>query len=114
MNRGPSGNQQQQQQQHHQNNTNQQQNAQGGVGKPMNAAQNGGPRNAKPPLKFENDYDFEQANTKFEELRSQLAKLKVGEELKQTEQVLFYFFLIIHSFIIFTLDFYKLNPNFSN
>ncbi|CAO1340886.1 unnamed protein product, partial [Diamesa serratosioi] len=86
MNRGPGGNQQQQQQ-HHQNNINQQQNAQGGVGKPINTVQNGGPRNAKPPLKFENDYDFEQANTKFEELRSQLAKIKVGEELKQTEQV---------------------------
>lgn len=33
-------------------------------------------------LKFENDYDFEQANSKFEELRSQLTKLKVGEEVK--------------------------------
>lgn len=33
-------------------------------------------------LKFENDYDFEQANSKFEELRSQLSKLKVGEEVK--------------------------------
>lgn len=33
-------------------------------------------------LKFENDYDFEQANNKFEELRSQLSKLKVGEEVK--------------------------------
>lgn len=27
------------------------------------------------PLKFENDFDFEQANTKFEELRSQLGKV---------------------------------------
>lgn len=33
-------------------------------------------------LKFENDYDFEQANSKFEELRSQLSKLKVGDEAK--------------------------------
>ncbi|XP_055530617.1 protein LSM14 homolog B isoform X4 [Wyeomyia smithii] len=33
-------------------------------------------------LKFENDYDFEQANNKFEELRSQLSKLKVGDEVK--------------------------------
>ncbi|KAG5892899.1 hypothetical protein JTB14_006217 [Gonioctena quinquepunctata] len=34
------------------------------------------PRNT---LKFDNDYDFEQANTEFEELRSQLGKLKVDE-----------------------------------
>lgn len=40
------------------------------------------PRN---PIKFEQDFDFEQANTKFEELRSQLSKLKVGDEPK-TEQ----------------------------
>ncbi|XP_054013797.1 protein LSM14 homolog car-1 isoform X2 [Hylaeus anthracinus] len=34
---------------------------------------------AKPKntLKFDNDYDFEQANTEFEELRSQLAKTKI-------------------------------------
>ncbi|XP_053684414.1 uncharacterized protein LOC128734310 isoform X2 [Sabethes cyaneus] len=37
---------------------------------------------AKNLLKFENDYDFEQANNKFEELRSQLSKLKVGDEVK--------------------------------
>lgn len=37
-------------------------------------------------LKFESDYDFEQANNKFEELRLQLSKLKVGEEQK-TPQV---------------------------
>lgn len=108
MNRGPGGNQQQQQQQHHQNNTNQPQNAQGGAGKPMNNVQNGGPRNAKPPLKFENDYDFEQANTKFEELRSQLANIKVGEELKQTEQVLFFCYYFL-SFIQL-----ELNPRFPN
>ncbi|XP_057663547.1 protein LSM14 homolog B-A isoform X2 [Diorhabda carinulata] len=34
------------------------------------------PRNT---LKFENDYDFEQANTEFEELRSQLGKVKIDE-----------------------------------
>ncbi|XP_064215992.1 protein LSM14 homolog B isoform X2 [Tribolium castaneum] len=39
---------------------------------------------AKNTLKFENDYDFEQANTEFEELRSQLAKVKV-EETSKTE-----------------------------
>ncbi|XP_058466356.1 protein LSM14 homolog B-B isoform X2 [Malaya genurostris] len=37
---------------------------------------------AKNLLKFENDYDFEQANNKFEELRSQLSKLKVGDDVK--------------------------------
>ncbi|XP_060802669.1 protein LSM14 homolog B isoform X7 [Amyelois transitella] len=36
------------------------------------------PRN-KNTLKFDNDYDFEQANTEFEELRSQLAKTKISE-----------------------------------
>lgn len=41
-----------------------------------------GANRTKNLLKFENDYDFEQANNKFEELRSQLSKLKVGEEVK--------------------------------
>ncbi|XP_012550425.1 protein LSM14 homolog car-1 isoform X3 [Bombyx mori] len=36
------------------------------------------PRN-KNTLKFDNDYDFEQANTEFEELRNQLAKTKISE-----------------------------------
>ncbi|CAG4962770.1 unnamed protein product [Colias eurytheme] len=36
------------------------------------------PRN-KNTLKFDNDYDFEQANTEFEELRSQLAKAKIAD-----------------------------------
>lgn len=45
-----------------------------------------GGNRAKNLLKFENDYDFEQANNKFEELRSQLSKLKVGDEAKP-EQV---------------------------
>lgn len=40
------------------------------------------PRN---PIKFEQDFDFEQANNKFEELRSQLAKLKVGDEPKSEQ-----------------------------
>jgi len=45
--------------------------------------------NNKPStLKFENEFDFEQANSKFEELRSELGKLKVGsEETKTSEQV---------------------------
>lgn len=51
--------------------------AQGGAG-----GGGGGGNRTKNLLKFENDYDFEQANNKFEELRSQLSKLKVGEEVK--------------------------------
>ncbi|CRK92681.1 CLUMA_CG006315, isoform A [Clunio marinus] len=40
------------------------------------------------PLKFENEFDFEQANSKFEELRSKLAKLKMAsEDPKSTDQV---------------------------
>jgi protein LSM14 len=43
--------------------------------------------NNKPnTLKFENEFDFEQGNNKFEEIRSQLSKLKVGDDVK-TEQV---------------------------
>uniref|UniRef100_A0A034W4J7 Protein LSM14-like protein B n=1 Tax=Bactrocera dorsalis TaxID=27457 RepID=A0A034W4J7_BACDO len=44
------------------------------------------PRNPKNAIKFLQDFDFEQANVKFEELRSQLSKLKVGEEPK-SEQI---------------------------
>lgn len=47
----------------------------------------GGPGRApKTTIKFESDYDFEQANNKFEELRLELAKLKVGDDAKP-EQV---------------------------
>ncbi|GAB0088526.1 protein LSM14 homolog B [Sergentomyia squamirostris] len=53
----------------------------GGPGGP-NAKTRGGKS-----IKFDSDYDFEQANSKFEELRSQLAKLKVGEEAKPEQQV---------------------------
>lgn len=48
----------------------------------------------KSTIKFENDYDFEQANNKFEELRQELAKLKVGEDAKP-EQVDFLFLFTI-------------------
>ncbi|KAL7051052.1 hypothetical protein ACKWTF_004308 [Chironomus riparius] len=44
--------------------------------------------NNKNTLKFENEFDFEQANSKFEELRTQLAKLKVGTEENKPEQVM--------------------------
>lgn len=53
------------------------------------------------PLKFEQDFDFEQANTKFEELRSQLSKLKVGDEPK-SEQVSF---LSFHFYYLIGLRF---------
>ncbi|XP_055909927.1 protein LSM14 homolog A-like isoform X3 [Eupeodes corollae] len=48
-----------------------------------NPSKNNRPKNT---IKFEQDFDFEQANNKFEELRSQLAKLKVGDEPK-AEQI---------------------------
>jgi len=35
----------------------------------------------KSTLKFENDFDFEQANKEFDTLRSQLAKTKIGKTL---------------------------------
>lgn len=36
-------------------------------------------QNKKTTLKFEGDYDFDKANTEFEELRSQLSKVKIGK-----------------------------------
>lgn len=46
-------------------------------------------RNTRPnhQLKFENEFDFEQANVKFEELRTQLQRLKVGVEEVKPDQV---------------------------
>lgn len=41
----------------------------------------------KKTLKFENEFDFEKANSRFEEIRSEFSKLKVGEESKNPEQV---------------------------
>lgn len=35
--------------------------------------------NKKTTLKFEGDYDFDKANTEFEELRSQLSKVKISK-----------------------------------
>ncbi|XP_026316935.1 protein LSM14 homolog B-B-like isoform X4 [Hyposmocoma kahamanoa] len=45
------------------------------------------PRGSKNTLKFDNDYDFEQANTEFEELRSQLAKTKISDGEKVEGEV---------------------------
>lgn len=56
-----------------------------------NAARGHGNR-GRNVLKFENDYDFEQANNKFEELRSQLSKIKVSEETKVAQVVSWLFF----------------------
>lgn len=52
-------------------------------------SQNGKGGRPKTTIKFESDYDFEQANNKFEELRLELAKLKVGEEAKPEQVFLF-------------------------
>lgn len=55
----------------------------------------------KTTIKFESDYDFEQANSKFEELRLSVAKLKVTEEAKPEqaglETVSFFFFKFLHT-----------------
>ncbi|KAH8296783.1 hypothetical protein KR054_011352 [Drosophila jambulina] len=51
--------------------------------RPQSANQNK-PRNK---IKFEGDFDFEQANNKFEELRSQLAKLKVADDASNNKSV---------------------------
>jgi len=70
-----------------------QQNNQGAPNQNQNKPNQNGPqqqRNTNKPntLKFDNEFDFEQANSKFEELRSELAKLKVGsEETKPSDQV---------------------------
>lgn len=47
-------------------------------GRPRGRGRGFVPRN-KNTLKFDKDYDFEQANTEFEELRSQLAKAKISD-----------------------------------
>ncbi|XP_034251089.1 protein LSM14 homolog A isoform X3 [Thrips palmi] len=44
-----------------------------------------GAQREKKTLKFEGDYDFEQANTEFEELRSKLAKAKLDADQAQTK-----------------------------
>jgi FDF domain len=64
------------------------------------------PRINSKQLKFENEFDFEQANSKFEELRTQLSKLKVGaEETKAPEQVnwldCFYYFCLPFGVLFF-------------
>ncbi|CAG4946744.1 unnamed protein product [Parnassius apollo] len=70
--------QQQMQQQHHHRQPGQGYGRGGWRGRPRGRGRGFVPRN-KNTLKFDNDYDFEQANTEFEELRSQLAKAKISE-----------------------------------
>lgn len=64
---------------------------------------NPGNRQPKTTLKFENDYDFEQANNKFEEMRSEIAKLKVGDEVKP-EQVFTLSIIILFMFLYVCLS----------
>ena len=51
-------------------------------GPPKHYNRPGGPTTKKTTLKFDGDYDFDKANTEFEELRNQLVKVKIsnGEE----------------------------------
>ena len=48
-------------------------------GAPRNFSRAPGTQTKKQPLKFDSDYDFDKANTEFEELRTQLAKVKIGK-----------------------------------
>lgn len=65
------------------------------------------PRVPGKPIKFESDYDFEQANSKFEEL---FAKLKVGDvssanpDAKNEPQVFYYFVFILLALVLFSPD----------
>lgn len=62
------------------------------------------PRVPGKPIKFESDYDFEQANSKFEEL---FAKLKVGDssanpDAKNEPQVFYNFVFILLALVLFS------------
>lgn len=48
---------------------------------PGSGQQTGTSGKPKNIIKFENDFDFEQANKEFDTLRSQLAKTKIGKAL---------------------------------
>ncbi|XP_052565446.1 protein LSM14 homolog B isoform X2 [Culex pipiens pallens] len=75
QNRGGWNNQNRGQNNNQNNSQNSNNNMRGRPRGPRGPAQ--GANRTKNLLKFENDYDFEQANNKFEELRSQLSKLKL-------------------------------------
>lgn len=71
----------------------------------MNKPNVGGPQKNQKTLKFENEFDFEKANSKFEELRSELSKLKVGtEEIKTNPEQVKLFLLFMSPY----LAYYKL------
>jgi len=53
----------------------------------------------KSTLKFENDFDFEQANKEFDTLRSQLAKTKIGK----TYMIIMWLSVIFVMYILFGL-----------
>lgn len=84
--------QRQQQQQGWQNNNRGMQQRPRGRGRPMQTGYRmqpgqmpNQPPKPKNTLKFDSEYDFEQANTEFEELRSKLAKVKIEEPNKSVE-----------------------------
>lgn len=62
----------------------------------------GGPTVKKNTLKFDGDYDFDKANTEFEELRNQLIKIKIGKG---------FFFLL---WVLSSLFWHKSNLDFYN
>uniref|UniRef100_A0A1E1XTT8 Putative mrna-associated protein rap55 n=1 Tax=Amblyomma sculptum TaxID=1581419 RepID=A0A1E1XTT8_AMBSC len=79
----------QQQQQSRHGGTQQQRGRRGGVAGGSSGAPSGRPRQgafraAKPkePLKFDREYDFEQANAEFQELENKLAQTKITDEKK--------------------------------
>lgn len=56
----------------------------GGFNRPPGSGQQQTGTGGKPKntLKFENDFDFEQANKEFDTLRNQLAKTKIGKNIE--------------------------------
>lgn len=58
-------------------------------GPPKHFNRPGGPTAKKTTtLKFDGDYDFDKANTEFEELRNQLVKVKIGNGASCSNSVL--------------------------
>lgn len=74
-------------------------------GRPRGRGRGFVPRN-KNTLKFDKDYDFEQANTEFEELRSQLAKTKISDGEAKVEVR---FYILYLSKLVFFSSVYLIN-----
>jgi protein LSM14 len=53
-----------------------------GFNRPAGSGQQQTGGKPKNTLKFENDFDFEQANKEFDTLRNQLAKTKIGKHIQ--------------------------------